>query len=204
MNKGIEFIDLPGVFWDGSVASSIPTYFQNSGPPIICNKYNKPIRDAVFGFGRLVSDLVVHAGTPESWDCGDSRFVFPAAGRVVAVSLGVISDSGVRCMVSKGPRCGFPSRIDFGKCGEEVASAFGDFGGRWCGRKYVEPGAVKEWRVDVFEVVGRRVEFYFQNTNLLPSRPESAFRRLGRGVRGYRRKYVLVPADKAAANVVVV
>ena len=30
INKGIEFIDLPSIFKDRSVISSIPTYFQNS------------------------------------------------------------------------------------------------------------------------------------------------------------------------------
>ena len=41
INKGIEFIDLPSIFKGRSVTSSIPAYFQNSEPPIICYKYNK-------------------------------------------------------------------------------------------------------------------------------------------------------------------
>ena len=44
INKGIEFIDLP---------------------PIICYKYNKPIRNTVFNFNKLVSDLDIRANTPE-------------------------------------------------------------------------------------------------------------------------------------------
>ena len=66
INKGIEFIDLPSIFKDRSVTSSIPTSFQNSEPPIICYKYNKPIRNTVFNFNKLVSDLDIHANTPES------------------------------------------------------------------------------------------------------------------------------------------
>ena len=58
---------------------SIPAYFQNSEPPIICYKYNKPIRNTVFNFNKLVSDLDIHANTPESWDCKDSKFMYPAA-----------------------------------------------------------------------------------------------------------------------------
>ena len=55
---------------------------------------------------------------------------------------GVVSGSGVRCIVSGGPECGFPSRVDFGKCGEEMASALNGFGGRWCRRGCVGPGAL--------------------------------------------------------------
>ena len=40
INKGMGFIDLPSIFQDKSVTSSIPDYFQNSEPPIICYKYN--------------------------------------------------------------------------------------------------------------------------------------------------------------------
>ena len=66
INKGIDFIDLPSIFQDKSVIQSIPTYFQNSEPPIICYKYNKPIRNTIFNFTKLVSDLDIHANTPKS------------------------------------------------------------------------------------------------------------------------------------------
>ena len=204
VDEGIEFIDLPGVFGDGSVASSVPAYFRSSGPPVVCYKYSRPVGGAVFGFGGLVAGLGVRAGTPGSWDCGGSRFMYPAAGRVVTGGLGVISGSGVRCIVSGGPRCRFHSRVDFGECGEEVASALDDFGGRWCGREYVGPGALGEWRVGIFKIVDQRVKFYSQSAGLLPPGPGSAFRHLRQGVRGFRGKCVLVPADGAAGGVVVV
>ena len=50
INKGIDFIDLPSIFQDKSEIQSIPTYFQNSEPPVICYKYNKPIRNTIFNF----------------------------------------------------------------------------------------------------------------------------------------------------------
>ena len=40
--------------------------------------------------------------------------------------------------------------------------------------------------------------------NLLPPKPKSSFRHLKQGIQEFHRKYVLVPADKAANNVVVV
>ena len=66
INKGMDFIDLPSIFQVRSLTSSIPDYFQNSEPPIICYKYNKPIRHTIFNFNKLVSDLVIHANTPSS------------------------------------------------------------------------------------------------------------------------------------------
>ena len=39
IKKGIEFIDLPSIFRDNSVTSSISTYFENTESPMICYKY---------------------------------------------------------------------------------------------------------------------------------------------------------------------
>ena len=36
INKGIDFFDIPSIFKDRSVTSSIPSYFQNSEPHMIC------------------------------------------------------------------------------------------------------------------------------------------------------------------------
>ena len=38
INKGIHFIDLSSIIQDKPVTSSIPDYFPNSEPPIICYK----------------------------------------------------------------------------------------------------------------------------------------------------------------------
>ena len=119
-------------------------------------------------------------------------------------NLKIISDSRIRYIVSKGPKYRFPSRIDFKKCREEIASALNDFGNRWCKREYVEPDALKEWKVSIFKIVDQRIKFYSQNTNLLPPKPKSTFRHLKQGIQDFHRKYVLVPANKAANNVVVV
>ena len=66
INKGMDFIDSPSNFQDRSVTSSIPDYFLNSEPPIICYKYNKPIRHTFFNLYKLVSDLDILANTPSS------------------------------------------------------------------------------------------------------------------------------------------
>ena len=115
-----------------------------------------------------------------------------------------ISDSRIRYIVSKGPKYRCSSRIDFKKYREEIASALNDFGNRWFKREYVEPNTLKEWKVNIFKIVDQRNNFYSQNTNLLPPKPKSTFRHLKQGIHDFHKKYVLVPADKAANNFVVV
>ena len=66
INKGIEFIDLPSIFRDNTVISSIPSYFENTESPFICYKYNKPIRNTILNFNKLVSDLDIETSSPDS------------------------------------------------------------------------------------------------------------------------------------------
>ena len=195
---------MASIFQDKPVASSIPDYFQNCEPHIICYKYNKPIRHAMFNFNKLVSDLDIHANTPSSSDCKDSKFIYPSAGHLITGNLKIIPDIRIRNIVSKGPKYRFPSQIDFNRCREEIASALNDFGNRWCKQESVECNAMKGWKLSIFNIVDKRIKFYSQNTNLLPPKPKSSFRHLKQGIQEFHRKYVLVPADKAANNVAVV
>ena len=66
INKGVDFIDLPSIFRDNTVESYIPDYFENTEPPIICYKYNKPIRGTIFNFNKLVTNLDIDTKTPDS------------------------------------------------------------------------------------------------------------------------------------------
>ena len=66
INKGIEFIDLPSIFRDNIVISAIPSYFGNTESPIICYKYNKPIRNTIHNFNDLVSDLDIETSFHDS------------------------------------------------------------------------------------------------------------------------------------------
>ena len=63
---------------------------------------------------------------------------------------------------------------------------------------------MKEWKINIFEIIDTRISFYSRNTHLLPPKPKSSFCHLKRGIQDFHMNYVLVPADKAANNVVVV
>ena len=58
--------------------------------------------------------------------------------------------------------------------------------------------------LDIFKIIDTRISFYSRNAHLLPPKPKSSFRHLKRGIQDFHMNYVLVPADKAANNVVVV
>ena len=91
-------------------------------------------------------------------------------------------------------------QIDFQNGREKIAASLNEFCNRWCKREHVECDA----KLNIFKIMDRRISFYSQNTNMLPCKPKISCRCLKSGIEEFHRKYVLVPADKAANNVVVV
>ena len=123
---------------------------------------------------------------------------------MITGNLNVIPDARVRNIISKGPKYRFPSYNDFPKCRREIAASLNDFSNRWCKWENVEPGALKEWKINIFKIIETRISFYSCNTYILLPKPKSSFRHLKRGIQDFQMNYVLVPADKASNNVVVV
>ena len=84
-------------------------------------------------------------------ECKESKFIYPSACHVITGNLKIIPDSRNHNIVSKGPKYRFPSKNDFNRCREEIASALNDFGNRWCKRESVEFNAMKEWKLSIVD-----------------------------------------------------
>ena len=92
--------------------------------------------------------------------------------------------------------------MDFQKCCEKITGSLDEFCNRSCKREHVECNALKNLKLNIFKIIDRRITFYSQNTNMLPCKPKISYRYLKLGIEEFHRKYVFVPADKAANNVV--
>ena len=95
-------------------------------------------------------------------------------------------------------------QIDFQKCRQKIAASLNEFCNCWCKREHVQYDALKDWKLNIFKIIDGLISFYSQNTNMIPCKPKISYRYLKSGIEEFYRKYVLVPADKAANNVIVV
>ena len=57
---------------------------------------------------------------------------------------------------------------DFQKCREKIAASLNEYCNRWCKREHVEGDALKDWKLNIFKIIDRRISFYSYNTNMLP------------------------------------
>ena len=121
---------------------------------------------------------------------------------MITGNLNVIPDARVRNIISKGSKYRFPSNIDFPKCRREIAASLKDFSSCWREPANVEPDDLKEWKINILKNFDTRISFYPRNFHRLPPKHKSSFRHLKRGIHDFHMNYVLVPAEKAAYNVV--
>ena len=174
MSRLLRLCCVESLFRDNSVTSSIPTYFENTESPVIC--YNKPIRNTILSFSELVSDLDTETNSPNSWEYKESKFCYQPAGHIVIGNLKIISDSRIRSIISKGPKCRFPAHIDFTECREALAKALNDYCTRWCKREHVESNALNNWKLNIFQIIDKLISFYLNNLDLLPPKSKFSFR----------------------------
>ena len=123
---------------------------------------------------------------------------------MITGNLNVIPDARVRNIISKGAKYRFPSNIDFPKCRREITASLNDFSNGWCKQENVEPDALKEWKINIFKIIDTLISFYSRIHIFYPLNLNLLFFILNEVARIFVMNYVLVPADKAANNVVVV
>ena len=92
--------------------------------------------------------------------------------------------------------------IDFISCCEEFTGALQEFCNRWCKREHVESNSLNCWQF-FFLIIDSRISFYCNNLDL-PPKPKFKFSNLKKSIHEFHRKFVLVPSDKNANNIVVV
>lgn len=204
LNKGIDFIDLPSIFRDTRVTEAIPKYFKNSEPPVICYKYNKPVRNVIFNYNKIVADLNIDSSTPTACNCKNSKFCYLPAGHVITGNFDIINDKRIRNVFLRGPKYRLPLEINFDDCKSTVAQSIEEFSIKWCRREKADSNALANWKKQIFKIINTRVHFYQSHPSLLPPKPKFSLRVLRKSIQEFNSNYVLVPADKASNNIIIV
>ena len=204
INKGIHLIDLPSILNDKTITSLVPSYFCNQETPMICYKYNKPIRNVVFNYNQVVSDHDILINAPNSCYCSSSEFCYSPAGHVITGNLKIIPNTQLRNIVSKGPKYRLPNIIDFYECFSIIKEALQEFSLKWCKRENTSSDALLAWNNKILRKVEQRILFYKSKPELLPTQSKYSMYNLKNDIKDIHDKFVLVPADKASNNIIVI
>ena len=107
-------------------SSSIPNYFGNREPPIICYKYNK----YYFNFKNMFQILIFILTSLSHEIVKTPCLIILQLHMSLQEILKSFQLQKNRKIVSKGPKYRFPNRVDFNKGKEEIASTSNNFSNR--------------------------------------------------------------------------
>ena len=139
--------------------------------------------------------------------CCDSDFQNKDVGHVVTGDLRIVKDRRLRKLLEKGPSYREPTEINWKKNLEMCTNSIKDFKHQWAKKEKLPQSVFTEWESTILEIIKLKVK-----------RIKSKHKRKGRTVKKqvlndkkhlkylkeFHKQFVLVPADKASNNIIVV
>lgn len=202
VNKGIEKIGVERILREKKIVSLVPKSFRLA--PLLSYRYNKPIRNRIFNYQKALKCIDRADRLP--CVCHQLNHSFKKNGHVFTGDLNLIPNRDLRELLSKGPTYRPPVSMNLDNAREEIEAKIDAFVNQWYDRERVKEG-LEEWKRAVMEMVNKRIETLRPRlrhnrdhymTNIMERKDVKC------AMRGLHKSFVLVPADKAANNVIII
>ena len=139
----------------------------------------------------------------QTCQCKKSKFCYEPHGHVITGDLRVIENAKLRELVAKGPKYRKPNRVNWKATETMFLESIDLYAKNWSKREQVELKYLSEWKDQLKELVTDRIsnlKAHFKSPKCkVLDQPD-----VKDTLHKLHANYVLVPADKAANNVIVV
>ena len=203
-NKGMDMIDLPSILNRKEVVKSIPSCVKDYSP-VVSYTYTRTIANRIFNNRRVVEELNFDVGTEDiECNCNSSEYRYEPAGHVVTGDLRIIRDVKLRELIRKGPNYREQNNINWEINVRHCKAAISKYRKKWARKECVDHRVLRDWERTVHECIENKVKqlkskhINKRKKHVLDTRIHVNY------LNQLHKEYVLVPADKAASNVIVV
>ena len=136
-------------------------------------------------------------------DCAHSAFCYEPHGHVLTGNLNIIQNEQLRKLIGKGPKFREQNPINWSKNRKVIFDALDKYAKRWCNREHAENDCLNEWVKEIKNIVNKKIQKFSKRTFATPKKvlddPDVKLY-----LESFQKKYVLVPADKASNNIIIV
>ena len=204
-NKGIEMVNLPRILKSRYVRDAVPQFINNKIPPTISYRYTKTIGGRIFNQRKVVEELDFDRGAGNMCcNCSKSKCCYEPAGHVITGDLRIIRDAKLRSIIEKGPSFREQNYIDWNINKNLYKEAVAKYKRKWSRKERVDIRALNEWECKVNECIEKRIgSLKSRHINRRKKHILKSEKHL-RSLQELHSMYVLVPADKASSNIIVV
>ena len=204
-NKGIDAINISNILHNKSVRKHIPPYFQNVEVPIVSYKYTRTIRNDIVNYNEVLKDLELGNDVlvPTTCDCQTSQYCYAPHGHVITGNLNIIANDNLRKLIKKGPKFREQNVINWAKNKKIILEAVEKYAKQWCKREGAEPCALDDWIDSIKQIITSKIKLLARRTVQQPQKVLQS-EEVQSYLQQFKEKYVLVPADKASNNIIVI
>ena len=168
-------------------------------------EYISTVASKLLNFSSAFSNLNVskYFSNPQTYQCKEFKFCYEPHGHVITGDLRVIENAKLRKLVAKGPKYREPNRVNWKATETLFLESIDLYARNWSKIEQVELKYLSEWENKLKELVADRISnlkghFKSPKCKVLDQLDvKDTLHKL-------HAKYVLVPADKAANNVIIV
>ena len=207
-SKGIEMVNLTcsSIVHSRKVRSTVPAFYKDREPPIISYKYSKPIGPTIFNFRQVAREHDINDPCSGlcTCKCSGSKFVYKPLGHVITGDLRIISSRKLRTLIAKGPNFREQNNIDWDLCYKLCLEGIDRYRKKWTSKEKVSLSTLSEWTCTVKSLLKRKIQCLRIRTQYTWKRHVLRDRKFKEALDKLHENYVLVPADKACNNVIVV
>lgn len=205
-NPIIALLRLGKIFRDA--ASTLPGHLATD-TPTISHKYTQPIRKHILNYRQTVQSIqtqhITHPIVCTPCDCMSHHRSSsnPAIGHVMTGDLSMVRNDRLRGILRKGPKYRETKPYDWDQAREAVDAALGPLIATWAKKEEEDLKVWEAWENTVRSRVEKRMEYLQQRQWPVH---KSVFDDPGARAElaALHNRFVLVPADKAEGNVIIV
>ena len=168
-------------------------------------EYTSTVASKIFNNAPALSNLNVseYLSDPQTCQCKESRFCYEPHGHVITGDLKVIEHARLRELVAKGPKYREPDRVNWKATETMFLESIDLHAKNWSKREQVDLRDLSEWKDHLKELATDRIsnlKGHFKSPKCkVLDQPD-----VKDTLHKLQTNYVLVSADKAANNVIIV
>ena len=172
--------------------------------PSVVWRYDNPIRNTIFNYASTISEIRDWSGQQDCFcNCSSSSFCNLDHGHIITGNLSFVDHKGFRKILSLGPKLRQPKRVDFDSLRDALLEDVDNLIEKWSGLMNCSPDLWGGWKKKFCELLENRIA----KLKRKPWKPPI----LGlddpiirRELELLHKHFVLIPADKAESNVIIV
>ena len=205
-NKGVDAINISNILHQKSVQANIPPYFVYKTTPVISYSYTKPIASKLFNYKQTLQQLNVddlRTTPPAPCSCSASPYNYGPAGHIVTGDLDIIQNGKLRELFMKGPKYREAPSINWNVNFKILMDSVEKFAREWAKREHAALDSLSEWIKSIRSIILKRIRSLKVK---MKSKNKSIFLdpEVKSTLESLHEKYVIVPADKASNNLILV